>query len=314
MALKDMYKGVVNSPETTITTEINTTATTIVVSDGSIIPTGVNLLTLGGDMPDPETIKLISKSANTLTVQRGFQGKSKAWPIGTKIARNFTEYDHNTFIDNINDLDTNKANATDLLTPVPTGAKFTDTISTKTSIGLENVTNDKQATKVEFDEHKAEKATQNEYGHIRLQDIPTPTKESVDLGNVDNVKQMPISGGTFVTYKEKLVDKSDSSELLLLPTHESQNYMIMGDDSFSINVPDADTASQYISEGEIASFTLFLIPTSPILFHKDILWSSWEIESGEIPDMDLFSINIITIICWHLRGNISWFGIYAGSV
>ena len=51
--------------------------------------------------------------------------------------------------------------------------------------------------KTEVDEHEAEKATQSGYGHIRLQDIPNPTKSSIGLSNVDNVKQMPISGGTF---------------------------------------------------------------------------------------------------------------------
>lgn len=59
--------------------------------------------------------------------------------------------------------------------------------------------------------HKSEKATQTEYGHIRLADIPaspvtsvagktgevTLTKSDVGLGNVDNAKQMPIAGGTF---------------------------------------------------------------------------------------------------------------------
>lgn len=37
--------------------------------------------------------------------------------------------------------------------------------------------------------HELKEATETELGHVRLSDIPTPTKEAVGLGNVDNVKQ-----------------------------------------------------------------------------------------------------------------------------
>jgi len=45
--------------------------------------------------------------------------------------------------------------------------------------------------------HIGKKATDTELGHLRLTDIPVPSKESIGLGNVDNVKQMPQSGGQF---------------------------------------------------------------------------------------------------------------------
>lgn len=63
----------------------------------------------------------------------------------------------------------------------------------------------------DLDSHKLELATSSKAGHIKLTDIPTPpvssvagktgavtvTKADVGLPNVDNVKQMPITGGTF---------------------------------------------------------------------------------------------------------------------
>ena len=49
--------------------------------------------------------------------------------------------------------------------------------------------------KNELSSHKAEIASQTTYGHIRLEDIPTPTKSSIGLGLVDNIKQLPIGGG-----------------------------------------------------------------------------------------------------------------------
>lgn len=53
----------------------------------------------------------------------------------------------------------------------------------------------------DLDAHKAEKATQNEYGHIRLQDIPNPKVEQVE-------NAMAISGGMLEDYTEKLVEIS----------------------------------------------------------------------------------------------------------
>lgn len=37
--------------------------------------------------------------------------------------------------------------------------------------------------------HELKEATETELGHVRLSDIPIPTKESIGLGNVNNVKQ-----------------------------------------------------------------------------------------------------------------------------
>lgn len=88
-----MYPGQVNSPSTELANEINNTQTTIVVADGSILPSAPNLATIGvGD--GAETILYASKTGNELSgITRGFQGTGKAWGAGTKIRRLFTAYD-----------------------------------------------------------------------------------------------------------------------------------------------------------------------------------------------------------------------------
>ncbi|HZK01170.1 MAG TPA: hypothetical protein VFC79_14220 [Tissierellaceae bacterium] len=94
-------------------------------------------------------------------------------------------------------------------TDVPEDAKFTDTIATKTSVGLGNVDNVKQATKVEFDEHLAEKATQNEYGHIRLQDIPLPdvaSKAEAEVGTNNTKMMTPLRTNQAIDSKFRWVD------------------------------------------------------------------------------------------------------------
>lgn len=99
--MKDMYKGVVNSPETTITNDISNTDTLIYVLDDSRVPDDLpNLMTIGTGT-NAETIKVVSKVGSAITVVRGFQGVAKAWNTGSIIARNFTEYDYEALRENL---------------------------------------------------------------------------------------------------------------------------------------------------------------------------------------------------------------------
>lgn len=136
----DMYKGVVNSPETTITNDISNTDTLIYVLDDTRVPDDLpNLMTIGTGT-NAETIKVISKTGSALTVERGFQGVAKAWNTGTIIARNFTEYDYEALKENIEELTDGKVDNDRVKTDVPANAKFTDTIYTHpTSAGNKHI-------------------------------------------------------------------------------------------------------------------------------------------------------------------------------
>lgn len=104
---KTMYPGMVNSPETTITNNINESDTIIYVLDPARVPEPPNLMTLGTGT-NAETVKVLEINDNAITVERGFQGVAKSWPAGTVIARNFTEYDYGALKENIEDLEANK--------------------------------------------------------------------------------------------------------------------------------------------------------------------------------------------------------------
>jgi len=104
MDLIEMFKGAVNSVEASIITDIIATDADITVSSGAVLPDAPNILVIGGDATDAETVKLVEKKGNTLTVERAFQGVAKEWEAGTLIARYFTEYDHAAFIQNIKEL------------------------------------------------------------------------------------------------------------------------------------------------------------------------------------------------------------------
>ena len=99
--MKEMYKGIVNSPETTITNDISNTDTLIYVLDDTRVPDDLpNLMTIGTGT-NAETIKVVSKVGSAITVVRGFQGVAKAWNTGSIIARNFTEYDYEALRENL---------------------------------------------------------------------------------------------------------------------------------------------------------------------------------------------------------------------
>ncbi len=135
----DMYKGMVNSPETTITNDINAEDTIIYVLDETKVPEELpNLMTLGTGT-SAETIKVLEVNGNALTVERGFQGVPRSWNAGTVIARNFTEYDYNALKENIETLDKEIGNL--------------DSLSTEEKSNLVGAINE---VKDELDAHKAD--------------------------------------------------------------------------------------------------------------------------------------------------------------
>lgn len=180
----EMYKGLVNSPETTITNNINTSDTIIYVVDPARVPTPPNLMTLGTGT-NAETVKVLSIDGNALTVQRGFQGVAKDWLAGTIIARNFTEYDYNALRENIETLDGGKVDkiagkglsTEDYTTAEKTKLEGIATEANKTTINNTLTSTSTTAAlsaaqgkvlKDTVDTHLAETASQTELGHVKV--------------------------------------------------------------------------------------------------------------------------------------------------
>lgn len=104
--MQTMYPAMVNSPATTLASDISSTDTTIPLVDASVLPDAPNLAVIGypADI-NRETILYTGKSGNNLTgCTRGFQGTARSWDAGMPVARYFTAYDHDTFISNINEV------------------------------------------------------------------------------------------------------------------------------------------------------------------------------------------------------------------
>lgn len=115
MALSTMYSAKSNSPETTIAIGISAADTTITLVDATVLPPAPNICTLG-DNENAEVISYTTITGNVLSgIVRGISGTTASvWPVGTIVARDFTSYDHDTFIGNINDLNTRKADTSDV--------------------------------------------------------------------------------------------------------------------------------------------------------------------------------------------------------
>lgn len=102
-----MYPGIANSPVAKLVTSIDSLTSEITIDDITKLPPPPNIATIGtGD--NPETIKYEGVSGNTLlNVTRGFQGNAQSWEANTSIARFYTAYDHNSFINNIEQINNN---------------------------------------------------------------------------------------------------------------------------------------------------------------------------------------------------------------
>ncbi|MCR8656921.1 hypothetical protein [Paenibacillus endoradicis] len=98
-----MYPAIANSPITEVSTAITASQTSITLLNGAVLPAAPNLAVIGQG-ENAETILYTSKSGNTISgVTRGLQGSAQSWAIGTKVARNYTAYDHEAFRQNIMD-------------------------------------------------------------------------------------------------------------------------------------------------------------------------------------------------------------------
>lgn len=129
--LETMYAPQVNSPATSLSSDISSSATSITVANGSVLPAAPMLIVLGGDTENAETVLMTAKSTNTLTVTRGVEGTARAWTSGTTVARLFTAKDLSALQSNVTALNSGKAEAGD----VPTASTSTPQMDGSGSYG-----------------------------------------------------------------------------------------------------------------------------------------------------------------------------------
>ncbi|MDU7244014.1 MAG: hypothetical protein E6276_01270 [Clostridiales bacterium] len=105
--MKQMYQGMANSPETFLTESLVSGNNIMYISDASILPELPTLAVIGKDQK-PETVKILSKrNDGGFNIERAVEGFARDWGKGEVIARNFTNHDYQTLIDNVGELDSN---------------------------------------------------------------------------------------------------------------------------------------------------------------------------------------------------------------
>lgn len=109
MAISTMYPAKAGSPKTTLAAELSAVATSMTLDDATVLPDPPNLAVIGDDY----TAEIVSYTTITGNVVSGLvrglgDTTASVWSDGTNVARNYTSFDHDRFIENIQDLDTNK--------------------------------------------------------------------------------------------------------------------------------------------------------------------------------------------------------------
>jgi len=129
----------------------------------------------------------------------------------------------------------------------------------------------------------------------------TVSKSDVGLSNVDNVKQMPISGGVLENYREKLVTLSGTSTAINLSLGNVFTHTLTGNTTYSI--------TNAVS-GQAHSFTLIITQTATvrtITFPSSVKW-----QDGEIPDMTTANKTyVLTFLT--INGGTTWLGMFGGE-
>lgn len=110
--MEQMYKGIPFSPTATLTANISVTDTIIPVSNVDAFPDAPNIATIGSIAGPNETIIYTGKTTTTLTgCTRGVEGTASDWAVDELIGRNFTAKDHADMVKNIEELESNKLDA-----------------------------------------------------------------------------------------------------------------------------------------------------------------------------------------------------------
>ena len=129
----------------------------------------------------------------------------------------------------------------------------------------------------------------------------TISKSDVGLSNVDNVKQMPISGGVLENYREKLTTVTVSGGSINLSLGNVFQHTPSGNITYSI--------TNAVS-GQAHSFTLIINIGSTVrtlTFPSSVKW-----QGGEIPDMSTANKSYV-LTFMSVNGGTTWLGMFGGE-
>ena len=238
------------------------------------------------------------QTARTITLSGDVSGSASFdGSANISISATVADDSHNHVISNIDNLQTaldGKVDNSRVLTDVPANAKFTDT--TYSEISEAEIDAGTSSTRRTITGRRVKYILDKVQGWIG-----GLTKSDVGLSNVDNVKQMPISGGVLENYREKLVTLSGTSTTINLSLGNVFTHTLSGNTAYSIT---------NAVNGQAHSFTLIITQTETvrtITFPASVKW-----QGGEIPNLSGASKTyVLTFLS--IDGGTTWFGMYGGE-
>lgn len=204
MAQLQMYTAKLGSPQTTLAATLAADATSMVLTDASVLPAGPNIAVLGVD-ENCEIVKYTAIDSATNTVSglvRGQGGSTaRVWEAGSVVARNATSLDHDIFKANIEDLETRKSN---------TGHTHDDRYYTESEV--DTLLSGKQST-LTFDSTP----TASSANPVKSSGIKTAldgkANSSHTHGNISNVGAITTTTALASGDRIVITDSSDSSKV-----------------------------------------------------------------------------------------------------
>ena len=189
MAISTMYPAMPGSPKTTLAADLTAAATSMTLSDATVLPAAPNLAVIGDD-ETAEVVSYTSISGNVVSgLVRALGGTTaSAWATGSGVARNFTSFDHDRFKENIEDLATNKLDAVNWGDIGGTLADQTD---------LDTALAGKQATLTFDDNPTASSSNPVKSGGVYdafAKEIMYFTSQTVSTGTNAQIMRIPSSG------------------------------------------------------------------------------------------------------------------------
>ncbi len=153
-----------------------------------------------------------------------------------------------------------------------------------------------KASQVKFEDGTTVEAHKADYANPH-----NTNKSDVGLSNVDNIKQMPISGGILENYREKLTTVSASGGSIDLSLGNVFVHTPSGNRTYSI--------TNAVS-GQAHSFTLIINMGSTVrtlTFPSSVKW-----QGGEIPDLTTANKTyVLTFLT--INGGTTWLGMFGGE-
>lgn len=133
--------------------------------------------------------------------------------------------------------------------------------------------------------------------------LTSVTKADVGLGNVDNLKQMPISGGVLESYSEKRVGLSFSNMVVDLSLASVFVYATTSS-TFTMSIINADQTPNVVQ-----SFTLIRTASAApgtIVYPASIVWAG-----GTVPPNLANKTYIMTFVTYN--NGTTWYGMLGGE-